>query len=162
FAQGLLGSRIMTQRVTDEDLRDRYRALDDGRLFWEHAHEAGYEPERWRESIRELDGLAGWIELHIEQGRVLQDAGERIGIVNAIVGLMWMDVTVHGRADHAGGTPMDIRLDASTVAAECILELERLARAAGHGTVATAGESRYRPGIINVVPGEVRLGLDIR
>ena len=162
FGEPLLGSRIMAQRVTEEQLRDGVRAIDDGRPFWEHATEAGYEPERWRESIHVLDDLVGWIEMHIEQGRVLQDNGERLGIVTAIVGLLWADIDVFGRADHAGGTPMDLRQDAGAVAAECVLELERLARAAGSGTVATTGECEYRPGLKNVIPGEVRLGLDIR
>jgi hydantoinase/carbamoylase family amidase len=162
FAQPLLGSRIMAQRVTDEELRTTFRAIDDGRTFWEHAEEAGYEPARWRESIHVLDDLVGWIELHIEQARVLQDTGDRIGIVTAIVGLLWADIEVYGRADHAGATPMDFRQDAGAVAAECVLELERLARVAGHGTVGTAGESEIRPGIINVIPGQAHLGLDIR
>jgi hydantoinase/carbamoylase family amidase len=162
FGEPLLGSRIMTQRVTEEHLRERVRAIDDGRPFWEHAKEAGYEPERWRESIHVLDDVVGWIEMHIEQGRVLQDNDERLGIVTAIVGLLWADIKVFGRADHAGGTPMDLRQDAGAVAAECVLELERLARVAGPGTVGTAGECVYRPGLKNVVPGEVRLGLDIR
>src|ERR687891_2427200 len=162
FGQMLLGSRIMAQRVTEEHLREGVRAIDDGRSFWEHAKEAGYEPERWRESIHVLDDLVGWIEMHIEQGRVLQDNGERLGVVTAIVGLLWADIHVFGRADHAGGTPMDLRQDAGAVAAECVLELERLARAAGPGTVGTAGECEYRPGLKNVIPGEVRLGLDIR
>jgi allantoate deiminase len=162
FGEPLLGSRIMAQRVTDEHLREGVRAIDDGRPFWEHATEAGYEPERWRESIHVLDDLVGWIEMHIEQGRVLQDAGERLGVVTAIVGLLWADIEVFGRADHAGGTPMDLRRDAGAVAAECVLELERLARAAGPGTVGTAGECEYEPGLKNVIPGHVRLGLDIR
>lgn len=162
FGEPLLGSRIMTQRVSEEHLREEVRAIDDGRPFWEHAKEAGYEPERWRESIHVLDDLVGWIEMHIEQGRVLQDTNERLGIVTAIVGLLWADINVFGRADHAGGTPMDLRQDAGAVAAECVLELERLARAAGSGTVGTAGECEYRPGLKNVIPGEVRLGLDIR
>jgi allantoate deiminase len=162
FGEPLLGSRIMAQRVTDEHLREGVRAIDDGRPFWEHATEAGYEPERWRESIHVLDDLVGWIEMHIEQGRVLQDAGERLGVVTAIVGLLWADIEVFGRADHAGGTPMDLRQDAGAVAAECVLELERLARAAGPGTVGTAGECEYEPALKNVIPGHVRLGLDIR
>ena len=162
FGEPLLGSRIMAQRVTGEHLREGARAIDDGRPFWEHAQEAGYEPERWRESIHVLDDLVGWIEMHIEQGRVLQDNDERLGVVTAIVGLLWADITVFGRADHAGGTPMDLRRDAGAVAAECVLELERLARSAGPGTVATTGECDYRPGLKNVIPGEVRLGLDIR
>ncbi len=162
FGQMLLGSRIMAQRVTEEELKEAFRAIDDSRSFWEHAQTAGYEPERWRESIHVLDDLTGWIEMHIEQARVLQDTGNRIGVVTAIAGYVHGDVTVHGRADHAGATPMDFRLDAGVVAAECVLELERLARAAGKGTVGTVGEIELRPGIINVVPGEARFSLDVR
>jgi hydantoinase/carbamoylase family amidase len=162
FGEPLLGSRVITQKVTEEALREQILHLDDGRTFWEHATEAGHEPERWRECIHDLDGLTGWVEMHIEQGRVLQDTAGRLGVVNAIVGLLWADLTLYGRADHAGGTPMDIRQDAGSVAAECVLELERLARAAGLGTVGTAGECVYHPGLKNVIPGEVRLGLDIR
>jgi hydantoinase/carbamoylase family amidase len=162
FGQMLLGSRIMAQRVTEEELQQSFLAIDDGRSFWEHAREAGYTPERWRESARVLDDLAGWIEMHIEQARVLQDTGNRIGIVTAIAGYVHADVRVLGRADHAGATPMDFRLDPGPVAAECILELERLARAVGPGTVGTVGELEAEPGIINVVPAEVRFSLDIR
>jgi allantoate deiminase len=162
FGQMLLGSRIMLQRVTEEELRDTFRAIDDGRPFWEHAAEAGYEPERWRESIHALDDLSGWIEMHIEQARVLQDTGNRIGVVTAIAGYVHADITVAGRADHAGATPMDFRLDPGVVAAECILELERLARAAGKGTVGTVGEIAFEPGLINVVPARARFSLDVR
>ncbi len=154
FGQMLLGSRIMLQRVTEDELRDSFRAVDDGRPFWEHASEAGYEPERWRESIHVLDDLSGWIEMHIEQARVLQDTGNRIGVVTAIAGYVHADITVEGRADHAGATPMDFRLDPGLVAAECILELERLARAAGKGTVGTVGEIAVEPSLINVVPAQ--------
>ena len=162
FGQMLLGSRIIAQRVEEEELRESFRAVDDGRPFWEHAEVAGYEPGRWREAIRGLDDLYGWIELHIEQARVLQDTGNRIGIVNAIAGYVHADITVHGRSDHAGATPMDFRQDAGLVAAECMLELERLAREAGGGTVGTVGEMELKPGLINAVPGEARFSLDIR
>jgi hydantoinase/carbamoylase family amidase len=162
FGQMLLGSRIVTGRVTEDDLRERFRSLDDGRSFWEHAEDAGYEPSRWGESAGILDDLTGWIEMHIEQARVLQDTKNRIGIVTAIAGYVHGDVIVHGRADHAGGTPMGKRLDAGAVAAECILELERLATAAGKGTVGTVGEIAFEPSLINVVPGQARFSLDIR
>jgi allantoate deiminase len=162
FGQMLLGSRIVAQRVTEEELREEFRALDDGRPFWEHAEEAGYEPARWRESQRILDDLTGWIELHIEQARVLQDTGNRLGIVHAIAGYIHADVSLEGRADHAGATPMDFRLDFAPVAAHVVLEVERLAREAGDGTVGTVGEIEFEPGIINVVPGKARLSLDTR
>ena len=162
FGQMLLGSRIMLQRVTEEELRESFRSLDDGRSFWEHAEEAGYEPARWRESIHVLDDLTGWIELHIEQARVLQDTGNRIGVVHAIAGYVHGDVTVHGRGDHAGATPMDLRLDPTTVLAESVLELERLAREAGQGTVGTVGEIGVEPGLINAIASGVRFSLDVR
>jgi hydantoinase/carbamoylase family amidase len=162
FGQMLLGSRIIAQRVTEEELRDTFRAIDDGRSFWEHAEAAGFEPGRWREAAHVLDDLTGWIEMHIEQARVLQDTGNRIGVVRAIAGYVHADVVVHGRGDHAGATPMDFRLDPTTVLAETVLELERLAHEAGGGTVGTVGEIEVTPGIINAIAERVRFSLDIR
>jgi hydantoinase/carbamoylase family amidase len=162
FGQMLLGSRIIAQRVTEEELREKFRAIDDGRSFWEHAAEAGFEPARWREAAHVLDDLDAWIEMHIEQARVLQDTGNRIGIVRAIAGYVHGDLVVHGRGDHAGATPMDFRLDPTTVLAECILELERLARAAGQSTVGTVGEIEVTPGVINAIAERVRCSLDVR
>ena len=162
FGQMLLGSRIMLERVTEEELRETFLAVDDSRSFWEHAEDAGYEPARWRECGRVLDDLTGWIEMHIEQARVLQDTGNRIGIVSAIAGYVHADVRIRGRGDHAGATPMDLRLDPTLPLAETIVELERLARAAGGGTVGTVGELEADPGLINAIAAEVRLSLDIR
>jgi hydantoinase/carbamoylase family amidase len=162
FGQMLLGSRIMAQRVTEEDLKETFRAIDDGRSFWEHAEDAGYEPGRWRESAHVVDDLSGWIEMHIEQARVLQDTGNRIGLVTAIAGYVHADVVVEGRGDHAGATPMDFRLDPTLPLAESVVELERLARAAGKGTVGTVGEIEVDPGIINAIAARVRFSLDVR
>jgi hydantoinase/carbamoylase family amidase len=162
FGQMLLGSRIMAQRVTEADLKESFRAIDDGRSFWEHAEEAGYEPARWRECAHVLDDLTGWIEMHIEQARVLQDTVNRIGLVTAIAGYVHADVVVHGRGDHAGATPMNFRLDPTLPLAETIVELERLARAAGKGTVGTVGEIEVEPGIINAIAARLRFSLDIR
>ena len=101
-----------------------------------------------------LDDLTGWIEMHIEQARVLQDTGNRIGLVTAIAGYVHADVVVHGRGDHAGATPMDFRLDPTLPLAETILELERLAREAGQGTVGTVGEIEVDPGLINAIAAQ--------
>jgi allantoate deiminase len=161
FGRVLLGSMIMAQRLDEDELRHGVHALDDGRSFWEHATEAGHAPERWRESIHVLDGLRAWVEVHIEQGRVLQDYGQRIGVVEAIAGCLHADVTVEGRADHAGSTPMDLRRDAGVLAAECVVELERLG-GLHPGLVATVGEMEFAPGFINVIPGRARLSVDIR
>jgi hydantoinase/carbamoylase family amidase len=162
FGQMLLGSRIVAQRLSEEDLREHFRAIDDGRSFWEHAADAGYQPGRWRECAHVLDDLTGWVEMHIEQARVLQDTGNRIGLVTAIAGYVHADVVVHGRGDHAGATPMDFRLDPTVPLAQTILELERLTREVGQGTVGTVGEIEVDPGIINAIAAQVRFSLDIR
>ena len=162
FGHGLLGSRIMTQRVTEDELRHEIRALDDGRSFWNHAEEAGFRPADWRTCAAALDGLIGWIELHIEQGRVLQDTGARLGIVSTISGIIQADIHAAGRADHAGGTPMDMRQDPAVVIAAGVLHLETLAVDAGPGTVGTVGEIQLVPGIVGVIPGEARASLDVR
>jgi hydantoinase/carbamoylase family amidase len=104
----------------------------------------------------------GWIECHIEQGRVLQDAGEMLGLVDGIAGYVHADIELDGRADHAGSTPMSHRIDAMAAAAEVTLELERLAHEAGNGTVAVVGELDVAPGFINVIPGHVRMSVDVR
>ena len=108
FGQMLLGSRIMLQRVSEEELRETIRD-EHGVSFWDAAEAAGYEPARWRESIRALDNLTGWVEVHIEQGRVLQDTETRLGIVEAIVGYIHGDLhfTRPGRSRrrHADGLP---------------------------------------------------------
>jgi hydantoinase/carbamoylase family amidase len=161
FNMPMLGSQIIAGWVTDDELASLC-AIDDGRPFLDHAREAGYEPERWRESIHVLDDLVGWIEPHIEQGPLLWGSADRVGLVEAIIGYWFADVTVHGRASHAGGTPMDGRLDAGLVAAECMVELERMAVAAGHGTVGTVGNVELHPGLVNAVPGEARFCVDIR
>ena len=162
FGQMVLGSRIVAGRVTEDELRESFVAIDDGRPFWEHAEDAGYEPSRWRDCAHILDDLTGWIELHIEQGRVLQDTGKKFGVVNTIAGYVHGDVFVQGRADHAGATPMDMRCDSALVAAKTIVELERLAREAGSATVGTVGEIEVAPGLINAIPGRTRISLDVR
>src|SRR3954471_7535514 len=162
YGQMLLGSRIVAQRVTEEDLRERFRSIDDGRSFWEHAADAGYSPEGWRECAHVLDDLTGWIEMHIEQARVLQDTGSRIGLVTAIAGYVHADVFVRGRGDHAGATPMDFRLDPTLTLAESIVALEEMARTVGQGTVGTVGDIEVDPGLINAIAAQVRFSLDIR
>lgn len=160
FGQALLGSSIMLGLVSDDDLAS-YR--DDGGVpFPDAARRAGFDPDRHVESIRALDGMVGWIEMHIEQGRVLWDSGERLGVVDAIAGFVHADLDIRGRADHAGATPMGWRSDAGVTAAETVVELERLTVAAGPDVVGTVGELDLEPGLINVIPGRARLSLDVR
>jgi allantoate deiminase len=162
FGEMLLGSRVATGEVTAADLHDRVRSLDDGRSFAEHCALAGGRPEEAANASQTIEQLDRWIEVHIEQGRVLQDAGIHLGIVRAIAGYVHADIVVRGRADHAGATPMALRSDAGVVGASAIMAAEAAARAAGRGTVATVGRVEFNPGIINVVPGTAHLTLDVR
>ncbi len=160
FGQMLLGSRIVLGTVSDEELAS-YRD-EHGVPFLEAAAQAGYRPDERARAGEVLDGLVGWIELHIEQGRVLQDTGARLGVVDAIAGYVHADVTVRGRADHAGATPMDFRSDAGLTAAEVVVALERIVRSHSPDTVGTVGALTLHPGIINVIPGRAEMTLDIR
>ncbi|MBJ7330149.1 MAG: Zn-dependent hydrolase [Solirubrobacteraceae bacterium] len=162
FGVLLLGSRVVAGQLTADDLATGVVALDDGRSFAEHAREAGLAPERAAEARHMLDGLVGWIEPHIEQGRVLQDAGDTLGLVHSICGYEHGDLFLGGRADHAGATPMIQRRDAAIVAAWCVGRLEELTLAIGGDTVGTVGEFDVTPGIINVIPGAVRISYDVR
>jgi hydantoinase/carbamoylase family amidase len=160
FGQMLLGSRIVLGAVTDDELAS-YRD-DDGVPFLDAAARAGYRPEERARAGEILDGLVGWIELHIEQGRVLQDTGARLGVVDTIAGYVHADLAIDGRADHAGATPMGFRSDAGITAAEAVVELERIVAEHSPDTVGTVGALSLGPGIINVIPGRAEMTLDIR
>ena len=104
---------------------------------------------------------AAYVELHVEQGPVLERAGARLGIVTAIAGQRRYAIVVSGTAGHAGTVPMSERADALAAAAEVVLAVERAPRAAGDG-VATVGQLELEPNQANVVPGVVRLRVDAR
>ncbi len=121
----------------------------------------GCDPSLWPSVARDRDRLLGYIELHIEQGPVLEAAGKPLGIVSAIVGLSRGRMTVTGSAGHAGTTPMHLRRDALTCAAEIVLALETMARD-NPEIVATVGQLSVSPGAGNVIPGSVSFSYDIR
>jgi len=122
---------------------------------------AGFDPGAVRESAR--DDIEAFVELHIEQGEVLERAGRAIGIVDAIFGQRRYTVEVEGRSGHAGTTPMAMRSDALASAAEMIAWLRRAASAVGGGgLVATVGRLEVSPNVPNVIPGKARFTLDIR
>ncbi|MDQ0194957.1 allantoate deiminase [Paenibacillus wynnii] len=108
------------------------------------------------------DDIKAFVELHIEQGILLEKTSKQIGIVQAIAGQRRFTVRVSGTANHAGTTPMNMRADALTGTAEMLLLLERLAGEAGEPLVATSGRLEIIPNTPNVIPGEVQFTLDIR
>ena len=108
------------------------------------------------------DSLKAMLELHIEQGSILESRNVRIGVVEAIVGVQQVIVTIEGSADHAGTTPMNLRRDAMQGAARIIAAVETVARQEGAGGVATVGQVFCEPGQANVIPGLVRFSVDVR
>jgi allantoate deiminase len=152
------GTRGMLGLIHDKDLhalRD-----DDGLSIAEAMQAAGLSPERYREALRQ--DLDVFLELHIEQGRILYDEQINIGIVESITGLHRQLVTVLGRADHAGTTPMDLRRDAFQGAALMAIEITRMVEQKGRPAVVTMGKWEVRPGAVNIVPGEARFSIDLR
>jgi allantoate deiminase len=121
----------------------------------------GCDPARWAEIRRDPQNLLGYIELHIEQGPVLEANDEAVGVVSAIVGLSRGRMTITGKAGHAGTTPMELRKDALAAAAEIVLALEKLGLDMDE-LVATVGQFTVLPGAGNVIPGKVSFAYDIR
>ena len=110
-----------------------------------------------------IAGMREYLELHIEQGKVLEESGTPIGIVQTIAGPRRFKLYLRGMAEHSGATPMCMRNDAMCAAAEIILELERIGnKEAVYQSVATVGVVNNYPNALNVIPGEVELGVDIR
>jgi allantoate deiminase len=107
------------------------------------------------------DDILGYIEFHIEQGPVLENAGHALGVVEAIAGQSRLQFTFVGHANHAGTTPMHLRHDALAAAAEWISAVEHHAQNIS-GAVATIGSIHAKPGAVNVIAGETQLSLDVR
>lgn len=161
FGTGCIGSRAVVGQLGPGDLqrlRDR-----DGVSLAEALDAAGFPPDRVPEAAIDPAEVHAFVELHIEQGAVLERGGEQVGVVTAIAAPHDLRLIVRGVAAHSGATPMALRRDALAGAAELMLVLERLARASSSGTtVGTVGVIRTFPGAINVVPGEVQLDVDVR
>ncbi len=121
----------------------------------------GLEPSRIDDAAYPAGGLLAYLEIHIEQGPVLETWGEPAGVVEAIAGQSRMRALVRGRAAHAGTTPMDGRRDALAAAAAIVLEIERVARSKP-GLRATVGAMAVEPGASNVIPETARFSIDVR
>ncbi len=123
-------------------------------------HAAGLRPEHFRQAKR--DDLDAFIELHIEQGRILFDENVPLGVVDTITGLYRFRVSLEGRTDHAGTTPMDLRRDALQAAVQISSEMTRIVAEAGRPAVVTNGWWDVQPGAWNIVPGLVHFSVDLR
>ena len=159
FGISCVGSRGMASQLKPEMLAREV----DARTLGAGIAEAGGDPTRLGEPVR-TDGKA-FLELHIEQGTVLEEAREDIGVVTAIAGITRIEIIVEGRADHAGTTRMGHRLDALAAAARLVLGIEALATERAKGPThfaATVGEFEIEPNAANVIPSRARLLIDAR
>ncbi|MCT4477196.1 Zn-dependent hydrolase [Peribacillus frigoritolerans] len=158
FGGGLMGSRGIVGTLSEEsfkNLKDK-----DGITTIESMSKVGLDfslPKR-----RNPNSIKAFLELHIEQGPILEEKNIPIGVVEAIVGLTQFEVTIEGKAGHAGTTPMDRRTDALVAAAQIISQLPSFAIEEGEGTVITTGRLDVLPNGANVIPNKVVFSVDIR
>nr|WP_145543198.1 Zn-dependent hydrolase [Virgibacillus sp. SK37] len=158
FGGGLMGSRGINGLIGEEDfhtIRDK-----DGISVIEAMQEAGLDPTLPKH--RDPKTMKAFLELHIEQGPILEEENISIGVVDTIVGLTQFEVTIEGKAGHAGTTPMDRRSDALITAATIVSQLPKLAKAEENGTVITTGQFAVYPNGSNVIPDKVIFSIDLR
>ena len=159
FSFGMIGSRALAGRLTPEDLTEHEDA--GGVSIAEAMRAYGLDPERIGEAARPAGSVKAYVELHIAQGRVLENEDLPAGVVTGIAGPVWLRFSIEGETGHAGATPMSLRRDALAAAAEIMSLIE--AEASGTGTsVGTVGQLSLEPGGINIIPGLVEFSLDLR
>lgn len=161
FGFSTLGSRAIAGHLKKTDIAE---LLDkDGIYLKEAFREHGLSIDNIEQAGRKQQDFQVFLELHIEQGPILEKENKQIGIATGIAGSARFKVKVKGIASHSGTTPMDYRKDALLGAAEIALLLEEAAKVEyKHGTVATVGVFEVKPGAMNIVPGDVEMNIDVR
>jgi N-carbamoyl-L-amino-acid hydrolase len=156
---GLVGSRAMNGTLTSEALTEKSHS---GKTVQEGIKALGGDPGNLGSVQRLMGDIKAFLEIHIEQGRILEMKDIDIGVVEGIVGIAWWDVTIEGYANHAGTTPMNMRQDALLAAAQLILTVNRIVTSVEGSQVGTVGRINAEPGAPNVIPGKVVMSLELR
>jgi beta-ureidopropionase / N-carbamoyl-L-amino-acid hydrolase len=156
---GTIGSKLVIGALTAADLDRRARS---GFTLREGLARVGGDVTKLADVVRRPGSIAAYVELHIEQGGILERQNRQIGVVEGIVGLRWLEVTVTGMANHAGATPMDQRQDALLAAARFTVAVNEIIRAEPGRQVATVGRIEAKPNTSNVIAGSVTLTVDLR
>ncbi|MFC0226659.1 Zn-dependent hydrolase [Serratia aquatilis] len=160
FGRGLLASSAIAGKV---DAQELHRLQDSrGQSAAQCMAQVGFDADNVASVVRAPQTLKAFIELHIEQGPVLEQEALDVGLVDVIVGISQLVVTITGKAGHAGTTPMDRRHDALVAASRVIASVGDFARQAGEETVATVGKIQVLPNGANVIPSKVIFTVDIR
>jgi allantoate deiminase/N-carbamoyl-L-amino-acid hydrolase len=161
FGQACNGSRMVAGLTSAIDAEQLFDAS--GISMGDAMRSVGLHPERIGADRWAPEDWSAFIELHIEQGVVLEDRQVNVGVVDAISGSTRLAIRVDGRASHTGGTPMHLRRDALVTASRCVLACDELARdPAHHGTRVTVGRLTVHPGSITTIPGRVDFTVDVR
>lgn len=155
FAPDMMGSLVVAGGLPLESALASIGT--DGAVLGDELARIGYAGDRAPDFLRPH----AYLELHIEQGPILEAEGIQIGVVETLQGISWQQITIEGSANHAGTTPMAMRRDAGVAAAGVITHLDQLARSVD-GAVATVGTMAFEPGAINVIPSRVRFTVDLR
>ncbi|HEU5131015.1 MAG TPA: M20 family metallo-hydrolase [Pyrinomonadaceae bacterium] len=156
---GLIGSRAMDGELTEKELDLVSRS---GKTIRDGIKFIGGDPTKLAEVRRRKGEIAAYLELHIEQGGILESEKINIGVVEGIVGINWWDVTIEGFANHAGTTAMNNRQDALLAGAKFIEAVNRVVTSVPGRQVGTVGRINALPGAPNVIPGKVVLSLELR
>ena len=156
---GTIGSKAMVGGLTSDGLQQKSQS---GLTMAEGIKAIGGNPDNIQSCIRKKGDFHAWVELHIEQGGILEKENIQIGVVEGIVGIVHWEVTVEGFANHAGSTPMNMRQDALLAASKFILAVNEVINSVKGNQVGTVGKIAATPGAYNVIPGKVVLGLEIR
>lgn len=160
FGSGIMGGKAISGML-EPSLLDSLKN-EEGRTVRQAMEDFGLRPENLYTVRRTKSEWAVFIEPHIEQGPVLESEQLSVGVVDTIVGIRTKEIQLTGRPDHGGTTPMQLRKDAMTAAAEIVCLADRTVRELRDGTVFTCGSMKAEPGAVNVVPGEVTFTLECR
>ena len=156
---GTIGSMAMAGHVTAEGLKQKSQS---GLTMAEGIKAIGGNPDSIQFSVRQKGDIKAFIELHIEQGGILEKEQIQVGVVEGIVGIVHWEVIVEGFANHAGTTPMNMRKDALLAASRLVIAVNEAINSVPGKQVGTIGKIAAMPGAYNVIPGKVTMGLEIR
>ena len=159
FKTATIGSKIISGKLSQQRLHELKD--EDGISLFEAMSAAGFKPQNLDEAILKENSLHAYLELHIEQGPVLERSAISVGVVSGIAAPIRFEITIQGKADHSGATPINMRSDALLAASHIIIAANKFAKNK-KTAVATVGYVHAKPGVLNVVPGETRLGVDLR
>lgn len=154
----MIGSKAISGRVVPNS---QYYRRSDGTDIQTCLAKVGGNWHNITQARRSFQDLSTFVELHVEQGPVLESMGKQIGVIEGIVGQRRFNITVKGSANHAGTTPMEMRCDALVASSQVILAVNKIGNSPGQ-QVATVGKMEVLPNAANVVPGWVEMSLDIR